>query len=95
MPTARLPCHIAVLVYATAFPDCHFTIDVLVGGGDMVSLSSTFAGTHTGPLQDVAATGEQLSIRGISVSRLVDGKSVEEHVVWDGLGPLQQLGLAE
>ena len=82
------------LVYVTAFPDCHFTIGVLVGDGDMVSLSYTFAGTHTGPLPDVAATGKQASVRGVSVSRLVDGTSVEEHVVWDRLGLLQQLGLA-
>ncbi|TVR54181.1 MAG: hypothetical protein EA421_09395 [Gemmatimonadales bacterium] len=46
-------------LFRIAIPDCHFTIDVLVGDGDMVSLSYTFAGAHTGPLRDVAATGEQ------------------------------------
>jgi steroid delta-isomerase-like uncharacterized protein len=82
-------------VYVTAFPDCHFTIDSLIGDEDMVSLSYTFNGTHTGPLQDAPATGRRVSVPGVSVSRIVDGKSVEEHVLWDQLGLLQQLGLAQ
>jgi steroid delta-isomerase-like uncharacterized protein len=81
--------------YVGAFPDCRFTIDHLVGEGEMVSLSYTFSGTHTGPLQDVPPTGKRVSVRGVSVSRIVDGQNVEEHVVWDQLGLLQQLGLAE
>jgi steroid delta-isomerase-like uncharacterized protein len=81
--------------YVTAFPDCHFNIDNLIGDEDMVSLSYTFTGTHTGPLQDVPATGKRVSVPGVSVSRVVDGKSVEEHVLWDQLGLLQQLGLAQ
>jgi len=81
--------------YVSAFPDCRFTIDHLVGEGEMVSLSYTFSGTNTGPLQDMPPTGKRVSIPGVSVSRIVDGQSVEEHVVWDQLGLLQQLGLAE
>lgn len=81
--------------YVTAFPDCHFTIDALVGEGDTVSLSYTFAGTHTGPLQDVPPTGKRVSVPGVSVSRIIDGRSVEEHVIWDQLGLMQQLGLLQ
>lgn len=80
--------------YVTAFPDCQFTIDALVAEGDTVSLSYTFSGTHTGPLRDVPATGKRVSVPGVSVSRIVDGQSVEERVVWDNLGLMQQLGLA-
>jgi predicted ester cyclase len=79
----------------SAFPDCRFTIDNLIGEGDLVSLSYTFNGTHTGPLQDVPPTGKRVSVPGVSVSRVVDGKSVEENVTWDQLALLQQLGLAE
>jgi predicted ester cyclase len=82
-------------IYVSAFPDCRFTIDHLVGEGEMVSLSCTFNRTHTGPLQEVPPTGKRVSTRGVSVCRIVDGRSVEEHVVWDGLGLLQQLGLME
>lgn len=81
--------------FVTAFPDCHFTIDTLVGEGDTVSLGYTFAGTHTGPLEDVPPTGKRVSVPGVSVARIVDGRSVEETVVWDTLGLMQQLGLAE
>ena len=80
--------------YVTAFPDCQFTIDDLVAEGDKVSLGYTFSGTNTGPLQDVPPTGNRVSVRGVSVSRIVDGRSVEETVVWDTHGLLQQLGLA-
>ena len=79
--------------YVTAFPDCHFTIDQVVAEGDKVALSYTFAGTHTGPLQDVPPTGKRVSVPGVSVSRIVDGRSVEEHVVWDTLGLMRQLGV--
>ena len=81
--------------YVTAFPDCQFTIDNLIGEGEMVSLSYTFNGTHSGPLQDVPPTGKRVSVSGVSVSRVVDGKSVEENVTWDALGLMRQLGLAE
>lgn len=80
--------------YVTAFPDCHFTIDDLVADEHTVSLTYTFSGTNTGPLQDVPATGKRVSLQGVSVSRIENGKSVKETVVWDGLGLLQQLGLA-
>jgi steroid delta-isomerase-like uncharacterized protein len=81
--------------YVSAFPDCRFAIDNLIGEGEMVSLSYTFNGTNTGPLQDVPPTGKRVSVSGVSVSRIVNGRSVEEHVTWDQLGLLQQLGLAE
>lgn len=81
--------------YVTAFPDCHFTIDTLVEEGDSVSLSYTFSGTHTGPLQDIPATGKRVSVPGVSVSRIVGATSVEERVLWDQHGLMQQLGLAE
>lgn len=81
--------------YVTAFPDCRFTIDKLIGDGDTVWLSYTFAGTHTGPLQDLPPTGKQVAVAGVSVSRIVDGKSVEESVVWDTLDLMKQLGVAK
>jgi predicted ester cyclase len=80
--------------FVTAFPDCQFTIEDIIAEGDMVSLSYTFAGTNTGPLQDVPPTGRRVSVRGVSVSRIVDGKSVQERVLWDNLDLMQQLGLA-
>jgi len=80
-------------VYVTAFPDYHFTIDDVIAEGDKVSLRYTFAGTHTGPLLEVPATGKRVSVPGTVVTRVVDGKSVEEYVVWDSLGLVRQLGL--
>jgi steroid delta-isomerase-like uncharacterized protein len=80
--------------YVTAFPDCRFTIDHLIAEGDMVSLSYTFVGTHTGPLQDVPPTGKRVSVPGVAVARIVEGRTAEEHVVWDTLGLMEQLGLA-
>lgn len=78
-----------------AVRDCQFTIDNLVGEGDVVSMSYTFNGTHRGPLEDLPPTGKRVSVSGVSVSRIVNGTSVEEHVVWDQLGLLQQLGVAQ
>ncbi|MCD6289869.1 MAG: ester cyclase [Anaerolineae bacterium] len=76
-----------------AFPDVHFTLDDQIAEGEWVATRWTSVGTHTSPLMGIPPTGKQTTAVGITISRIVDGKVVEEWNHWDLLGLLQQLGV--
>ena len=76
-----------------AFPDLNVTIDDLIAEGDKVVTRWTLRGTHKGELGKIPATGNQVTITGITISRIVDGKNVESWWSSDDLGFLQQLGV--
>ena len=81
-----------VRLFLTAFPDIRFTIEDEISEGDTVVIRWTVTGTHRGDLPDLPATGKTISLSGISIARLRDGKGVESWNNWDGLGMMQQLG---
>lgn len=58
----------------------------------MVATHWTGRGTHDGELMGIAPTRKETTITGITMSRLQNGKVVEEWTNWDTLGMLQQLG---
>jgi predicted ester cyclase len=53
----------------------------------------TFRGTHTGTYMGVAPSGRQLTVSGVHIHRIVDGKIVEVWAYPDALDFLQQLGV--
>ena len=78
--------------YRAAFPDVILTIDQQVAEGDTVVTRWTARGTHEGELMGIAPTGKQVTVTGVTIERVVDGKIVEGNDQWDALGLLQQLG---
>ena len=80
-------------MFVGAFPDMHLTVEDLIAEGDMVVARWTLRGTHQGASLGMPPTGKQFAMPGVSIVRLSDGKSVEQWVVHDQLGMLQQLGL--
>jgi steroid delta-isomerase-like uncharacterized protein len=78
--------------YLSAFPDGMITIEQQLAEGDMVTTRWTGRGTHKGELMGIPATGKQVTVSGITISRVAKGKVVEEWSNWDTLGMLQQLG---
>lgn len=78
-----------VAMLRAAFPDMHQTIDDLLADGDKVVARWTGRGTHQGPYRGVAPTGKSVSITGIHISRLADGKIVESWA--EGSSVLPQL----
>ena len=79
--------------YRTAFPDLKTEIDDLVVADDKAVISFTLTGTHEGDLMGIAATGKQVKVHGMVLSRLEDGKIVEEWEILDMLAMFQQLGV--
>jgi predicted ester cyclase len=80
-------------MYLTAFPDLHFTIEDIIAEGDTVVVRQTARGTHQGDLMGIPPTGKQVSGTGITITRVVNGKAVEDWFNGDDLGLLQQLGV--
>ena len=78
--------------YRAAFPDLQLTIEQQVAEGEYVVTRWTARGTHEGDLEGLAPTGRSATTSGISVTRIVDGKIVEDHTEWDALGLMTQLG---
>jgi steroid delta-isomerase-like uncharacterized protein len=81
-----------VTTYLSAFPDGRITIDEQLAEGELVASRWTGRGTHQGDLMGIPPTGKQVTVSGITISRVKNGKVVEEWSNWDTLGLLQQLG---
>jgi steroid delta-isomerase-like uncharacterized protein len=79
--------------YLTAFPDTKFTLHDHVSDGQTVASRWTVTSTHTGNLGSIPPTGRHITVTGISMAHVVDGKFVEGWNNWDAFGLMQQLGL--
>ncbi len=83
----------AAATFRAALPDWHSDLDQLVEEGDVVMERFHASGTHRGELMGVPATGRTLSLHGINVFRIEDGRIVERWGRLDLLGLMHQLGL--
>lgn len=75
----------------TAFGDFHHEV-VSISEGDKVASRVTGYGTHTGDFLGIPATGKQVSMSGITIHRVKDGKLAEHWAQIDALSLLQQMG---
>ncbi|HXW90968.1 MAG TPA: ester cyclase [Terriglobales bacterium] len=83
-----------VTMYRTAFPDIKLTIEEQIAEGDKVVTRTSGSGTHRGELFGTAPTGKRVtSVPGILITRITNGKMVEDNLVYDTLGMLRQLGV--
>lgn len=88
----------------TAFPDLHFTVDEMVAEENKVAVKATQRGVNTGPLvglpgfgrmeSPVPPTGNAISVTGIFLFTIVDGRIVSYAQEFDQVGLLRQLGWA-
>jgi len=78
--------------YIAGFPNGSITVDDQIAEGDKVATRWTGRGTQTGEVAGIAPTGKEVTVSGVTISRLEGGKVVEEWTTWDTLGMLVQLG---
>jgi predicted ester cyclase len=78
--------------YLDAFSGAQITVDEQIAEGDIVATRWTGRGTHTGEISGIAPTGKDVTVSGITLSKLEGGKIVEEWTNWDTLGMLAQIG---
>ena len=80
-------------MFRAAFPDWHSDIGILTGEGDLVVEHFTASGTHQGEMFGVPPSGRTVTLPGINIWRVRDGRIEERWGRLDELGLLRQLGL--
>ena len=78
--------------YLAGFSNARVTVNDQVVEGNKVATRWTGKGTHDGEIAGVAPTGKEVTITGLTISTVENGKLVEDRTVWDTLGMLVQLG---
>lgn len=81
-------------IFFTAFPDHHSKLEDIIAEGDKVVYRWRTEGTHQGPFLNIAPTYKKISINGITIDRVENGKVVETWTTWDTLTLMKQLGVA-
>ncbi len=81
--------------WLASFPDIQFTIEQMLADGDRVMTQCTARGTHSAAWLGIPATGRFVAIQMFVVHRIEDVRIVEDWVLVDSLGVLQQLGVVK
>lgn len=81
-----------VQMYRSAFPDTNITVEDQLAEGERVVTRWTGRGTHQGELIGIPASGNQVEVSGITISRFEGGKIAEDWTNYDTLGMMQQIG---
>ena len=69
---------------------CH--VDELIAEGDVVAERFTMTGRHEGEFNGIQPTGKLVTMSGMAMFRVVDGRIVARWGVEDQLGMMRQLG---
>lgn len=67
----------------TAFPDFRIAVEDVIAQDAEVVVRWSATGTHRGALLDIAATGEPVSLRGLTWLTFKDGRIVEGWDAWN------------
>jgi len=86
--------------FVTAFPDIHFEVLSVLAEGDRVLIQWRASGTHAERLatmtgQTIPPTRRSMTVSGVGLAQVRDGKIVREWSYWDQLSLLAQLGITE
>jgi steroid delta-isomerase-like uncharacterized protein len=83
-------------VFWDAIPDSQIQRDYEIDAGDTVVNEGVMTGTHTGPFLTpqgaIPASGNSINLRYATVKRIVDGKIASEHLYFDQVEFLTQIG---
>jgi steroid delta-isomerase-like uncharacterized protein len=78
--------------FLASTPDQEIITEFMLAEGDMVAAYATYAGTQTGPLGDLPASGKYAEMKFITIFRIENGQIAELWVEWDNMAMLMQLG---
>ena len=81
--------------FREGMPDVRVRIDEIVVEDDRAAVATMIEGTHTGALMGIEPTGRRISVRGIDMVRVADGRIVEHRGLTDTVGLLRQLSQAD
>jgi steroid delta-isomerase-like uncharacterized protein len=81
-----------VVEFTAGFPDLRFTIEDMIAEKGKVVVSWIFSGTHQGDFMGIPASGRKVSVEGITIHCVTNGKILDSFARWDALGLMRQLG---
>jgi len=68
----------AMTLYRRSFPDLHFTIEDLTAEDERIAYRWTSRGTHQGDYVGIAPTGKPITVTGITILHIVDGRITDD-----------------
>jgi steroid delta-isomerase-like uncharacterized protein len=77
---------------AGTFSEFTATIEEVNVKGDEIWCRYSMSGVHAGPMGDVPPTGKSFQVTGMAITRVIDGKIIEDETYWNVFGFYQQLG---
>jgi steroid delta-isomerase-like uncharacterized protein len=82
-----------LMLFFAGYPDLHFQVEDIIAEADKVVACWTLAGTHKGEYLGIPATNKKVSVDGITIHHIANGKIMDSYSNWDALGMMQQLGV--
>ncbi len=82
-----------LLVFLAGYSDLHFTIEDMIAEKDKVVACWTISGTQRGEYLGIPATNKKVSMDGMTIHHIANGKIMDSYGNWDALGMMQQLGV--
>lgn len=80
-----------VKAFRAAFPNLFYTVDDTVISGDKVTTRWTARGTHQGEFFGNPATNKDVTMIGITIFQVEDGRIARLWNIWDQAGLLNQI----
>ncbi|MDQ0509292.1 ester cyclase [Ancylobacter amanitiformis] len=74
-----------------AFPDMHWTIDEQIGESGKVLTRFTWTGTHEGMFFGAPATGRKVTVWGMVIDLVENGRIKDTRILMDAFGLMQQI----
>ncbi len=84
--------HAFFSMFFTVFPDVHFAIEDLFTQDDRAAIRFTWTGTHRARFLGIEITERHVTVPGIDIFHIVDGRIAEVRVAFDRLELIEQLG---
>jgi steroid delta-isomerase-like uncharacterized protein len=81
-----------IRAFRFAFPDLRVTVADQIAAGDRVVTRWKMEGTQSNRLMGIEASHRFMTVEGIRIDRIANGRIAETWNQWDSIGMLRQLG---
>ena len=82
-----------IAMMRAAFPDIHWVTEESISCGDKVVTRFIWTGTQRGDFVGIPATGRPVTVKGVVIDRLVNGRMTDSRILMDTFGMMVQLGV--
>ena len=82
-----------IAMFRSAFPDIHWVVEESISSGEKVVTRFTWTGTHRSPFLGIPATDRAVTVKGVVIDRLVNGRMTDSRILMDTFGMMMQLGV--